>query len=502
MSGIRNRFTQEVVPISAERRNQSFDDQLAAGARVISLGDDVTQLVFSHLTLGECIVISHVCAYWRCLALADPFLWTELKGNAAIAQVLWARSGVMPVDATMMLTEDTITEVLTIIPQNLSRMVGLGVITRAAHSPPLMAWSEVLHILCQSAPLLERLHLERPDWWMRSPRPPIFPLRFRPSVHAPRLRTLAILNMVITNFSWLPSTLTSFAYGASGNGRILLTGPELHAILQCRSLENLWLSVVAGTISHAEIFAAGPASVSLKRLRLGPHWKGAALPLLDYIGHQSLQNIEFYDSLEFRPSSVLDSFQGHHMVIHPTTASRGDCNIVVSDSENRTRHIRATRLRLIAHYPSLWESLASLTLCGDTDALSDYWYPPVPRLGVLTLFYHRATAQRTLDPILLCKDDVPGGWDCPALHTLVFALASPSESGPDAQALKPINLPAKAVLRFVTDVLSSADVIRILVRGDGWRLTSEYGVLPSSFEIERMAEPIAAIEPDMVFRGF
>ncbi|KZV78714.1 hypothetical protein EXIGLDRAFT_847235, partial [Exidia glandulosa HHB12029] len=132
----------EVVVISAERGNLSHDKQLAAGARIVLLGEDVIRLVFHHLCLRDCITVSHLCVYWRWLAVGDPFLWTELNGNPAVIPVLWARSGAVPIHATLRIDEKTSAEVSTCLRENVSR------------------FKELLRLICQPVPYLKRLHLE------------------------------------------------------------------------------------------------------------------------------------------------------------------------------------------------------------------------------------------------------------------------------------------------------------------------------------------------------
>ncbi|KZV90743.1 hypothetical protein EXIGLDRAFT_770500 [Exidia glandulosa HHB12029] len=490
----------EVVVISAERGNLSHDQQLAAGARIVLLGQDVIRLVLHHLCLLDCITVSHVCVYWRCLAVGDPFLWTELNGNPAVIPVLWARSGAVPIHATLRIDEKTSAEVSTCLRENVSRFKGLAVIMRTWDNASSIAWTELLRLICQPVPYLKRLHLESPSQGGEFPVFPPAAFRFPNSAFG--LYELSIMNMRVTDFTRLPPTLTSFAYDYSPGGVVTFTLRDLDIIMQtCPALQELWVSVDGFHLSPPEFDAAGTPPITLKRLSLGYGSFFGILRTLEYLGHAGFEHLDVYDDLDFPVHAILRDFQAKDIVVYRPTWSYGQCDVLASDSTDRTRCVRATTLQNISGYPRLWESITALTLCGDLVKPLNHPPPTVIHLERLVLFYHRGTVRRTLETIEPWRQG-SDPWCCPKLRALEFALAA----GSSYMQLQPITLLGEALLRFVSEELSSANLTRVLVRGpaNGWRVQTtpeQSASYPFSLESDHTAYEVRSA-PGTGFEGF
>ncbi|KZV78712.1 hypothetical protein EXIGLDRAFT_847230 [Exidia glandulosa HHB12029] len=195
----------EVVVISPERRDRSYAAQLASGAGIVALGDDVTRMVFELLPFSSCIASSHVCAYWRALAVSDPLLWTVLDGDPALIPVLWARAGPdTAIDVCLDSGESSLEDVVSCISNNLQRMTGLRVLVPNTDVQPA-EWTNVLNTLSRPAPRMRQLHLAAPS---TEPYMSCSLARLGPMRH---LQELALLRTDGLDFTLLPATLTSFA---------------------------------------------------------------------------------------------------------------------------------------------------------------------------------------------------------------------------------------------------------------------------------------------------
>ncbi|KZV90746.1 hypothetical protein EXIGLDRAFT_113359 [Exidia glandulosa HHB12029] len=73
-------------------------------------------MVFGKLLLRDCVAVSHICAYWRWLAVNDPLLWTALAGSHARIPVLYARVGsTTAIDVQLDLRGDALDDIVSCI---------------------------------------------------------------------------------------------------------------------------------------------------------------------------------------------------------------------------------------------------------------------------------------------------------------------------------------------------------------------------------------------------
>ncbi|KZV90769.1 hypothetical protein EXIGLDRAFT_837599 [Exidia glandulosa HHB12029] len=428
------RFT-EVVVVSAARRIMSYDAQLAAGARVVTLGVDVTRLVFRLLSLKMCVVVSHVCAYWRWVAAGDPLLWTTLNGSPVALPVMWARAGsTTHIDVRISFRGSMGADVSPCIIEHLSRMTSLKVFARGAEALPKpdLLWNDVLQALCRPAPRLIRLLLEGPRW--RNPQTPteIFPS-------------------------------TAFAFMSSLRQISLLQLKEFKLGRTIRGGYNTW--------------------------RIIPR-------VLNYLEAARMDHVNVCHLGDEPVLGILNDFVVHTMSLLPTTFYRGTCDLLVVDLDGRLRRIRGANFERLDNFPGLWQSLATLTVCGDLTNPLPRPPPPTPSLQLLRIFFRRGRYPRTQDNITLWKTG-DESWQCPALTTVEFALTFPLSNQPTVQ---PITMPLRAARHLVTAELASSRVTSVIVTGRDLTISSEPGERCSfSLRVDKQDYYISVVDTALGF---
>ncbi|KZV78713.1 hypothetical protein EXIGLDRAFT_847233 [Exidia glandulosa HHB12029] len=415
---------EEAVVICSKRRALSYDTQLVARAHIVTLGDDVKRMVFGKLLLRDCVAVSHICAYWRWLAVNDPLLWTALAGSPARIPVLYARIGsTTAIDVQLDFRRDALDDIVSCISGYFDRMKSIRLITEDGRRVRAAVWRRVLDLLSSPGQSLQRLHLQNGDFI-----PPTFALAARGTTS--RLRELVLLGILIPDFSLLPATLVSFAYGSpTCDCNVQLAFRDLQTILRtCPALKDLWLSV-ALPVKFAEIDCAHPPTVQLHRLWLNVMSDTTVTQqLLNFMTCRNMHHVDVCHFEDDLVHEVMQNLEGHVISILPSTMWDDNvCDIVATDSGDRSRYIRGAELEQMRTYPLLWSSLVSLTMCGDIKDRLEHPPPHSPCLQSLRLLYHpisdlRATA-RTIDPVQPWKLD-NSDWQCPNLHTVEFALSS------------------------------------------------------------------------------
>lgn len=493
--------------VSAARRIASYDAQLAADAWVVKLGIDVTRLVFRLLSLEMCVVVSHVCAYWRWVAVGDPLLWTTLNGSPVALPVMWARAGLTThIDVRISFRGSMGEDVSSCIIEHLSRMTSLKALARGAEALPKpdRLWNDVLQALCRPAPRLIRLLLEGPRWRNPQTATEIFPSTAFAFMSS--LRQLSLLQVAVSDFTLLPPTLTSFAYGDPGGGSVIhLTFADLRNILEtCSSLRRLRLCVDLD-ILHPELDEAPPVPQQLKEFKLGRTIRGGyntwrIIPrVLNYLEAARMDHVNVCHLGDEPVLGILNDFVAHTMSLLPTTFYRGTCDLLVVDLEGRLRRIRGANFERLDNFPGLWQSLATLTVCGDLTNPLPRPPPPTPSLQLLRIFFRRGRYPRTQDNITLWKTG-DESWQCPALTTVEFALAFPLANQPTVQ---PITMPFRAVRHLVTGELASSRVTSVIVTRRDLTISSEPGERCSfSLQVDKRDHYISVVDTALGFDEF
>ncbi|KZV83938.1 hypothetical protein EXIGLDRAFT_777074 [Exidia glandulosa HHB12029] len=338
---------------------------------------------------------------------------------------------------------------------------------------------------------------------------PAFTLAARESTS--RLRELVLLGIVMPDLSLLPPALISLAYGGpTFETKVVFTFRDLRTIFRtCPALKNLWLCV-DWRGSAAELHNTAPTTVQLHQL--GLRIISNATVTQHLLNFMTSRNIRHVDVCHFEGDPVHDllpNFQGQSISILPTTMYWGmdDCDIVVTDPNARSRYIRGADFEHIRTYPLLWSSLVSLTICGDMSNRLERRPPHAPCLQRLRLLYHPISDRRairrtisTIEPWKLAN----GGWQCPNLHTVEFALVlSRSPYARPEKLIRPLLLPSSAVLKFVTGELSHSPITHVIVYGDNIRIESEADEeLPFTLSCDTSDSGIQVLWTDMVFDGF
>ncbi|KZV90770.1 hypothetical protein EXIGLDRAFT_694405 [Exidia glandulosa HHB12029] len=399
--------------ISAERRNLSWDSQLARRRRARC---DVTRIVFKYLHVKDCIGVSHVCAYWRWLAINDPLLWTVLDGQSAFVPVLWARTGSeISVDVNMNLSEDTLGDVAWCIATHFTHMTSLTARRLDRDSESRMtSWAPLLDALSQPKPAsalrLARLELDLSKATADEVRGlPLFPMgAFAPMS---RLRELALIRTSTTSHQRRPNS------------------------------ESLpW---VCGLVSA-----------------------GLTESILDYFMCQDMHSVAVSSHWDRPMFNFLSDFHAQHMYIRATDDIA--CDLLVMDAGRRRRHVHTIASERLGIYPALWSSLILLTVCNENYAIKRP-EAPTPHLKSLTLYYRRRSCEQTIDQIFLWRpldlSGPPVSWSCHTLQTVTFAVANQLDHE-EGWPLKPITLLSSAILDLVTCELANSNVSRVIIAGD------------------------------------
>ncbi|KZV99637.1 hypothetical protein EXIGLDRAFT_831371 [Exidia glandulosa HHB12029] len=498
---------EEVVIINAKRGNHSRDTQLAAGAFIIALGDDVTRLVFHRLPISGRISASHVCAFWRWLAVGDPLLWTTLHGPRTVIPVLWSRAGSAPVDVWLNFLESAIDDILSCLSAHLSRMRSLNITTRG-YEVDVEDWQRILDALCQPAPSLSRLHLEGPydPTCVRG----VFPsAALQPRGTASRIQKLALIRTAGLDFSLLPPTLTHLALGDTSWCECRLTFRELQTLLrQCPGLRDLWLNVQAD-MSYAELDKASRPPLALRKLTLALDMD-TELPLtqrvLEYLAHDGIHFVDVYNAESDPAHGIFHDVQASSMSIQIAKYFVSHCaDVTVTDTSNRLRRVSAANYLELRQSPRLWDTLTTLTVYGDPVKQLARPPPPVPRLVTLRVFWSRNRLYRTIDSIAPWRLIHEGLWQCPALRVLELAVGTPAGQHEERRSQAgPVVIILSTILHFVARELSSGDVERVILRG-GFNVLLNLGTheqIPFELRTDLSPVTIPRLDTDPVFNGF
>ncbi|KZV90745.1 hypothetical protein EXIGLDRAFT_837586 [Exidia glandulosa HHB12029] len=494
----------EVAVISTERRNLSQDAQLAAGARVVALGDDVTLLIFHSLRLSDRITVSHVCAFWRALALGDPLLWTPAlhSRRSSAFPLLWSRTAPVAIEVNLDIAPvKGPRNALTCLSHDISRITKLTITASAYISVP--EWTPVFETLCQPARALTHLRIEGQssglEYWT------IPSAAFLDGGAASRLQELVLHRVTISDFSVLPTTLRSLTYEPD------ISVPEVYALLrQCSRLQCLWVNISLDAFPDHQ--PTPPPPLQLQRLILCPDEFDAEFlqPVLDHLRVlECVHAIDLFNTYKYPLHGILRDFDAQEMTIQRTSKLEVDCDVTVIDSMTRFRRIRAANSYTLYHeFPMLWERLTTLTICGHL--FTAFERPPsVPRLELLRLFYPCDREERTVEDIYPWQSGWEGHtmdrWYCPSLRTVEFALATWPDDDSGRSGVEPIVLLSTAITNLVVDGLSRGSVRTVIVRGDGLRVQSgddEHRSQSFSLLFDTNPFSVSLFYTDPFFRGY
>ncbi|KZV90758.1 hypothetical protein EXIGLDRAFT_720075 [Exidia glandulosa HHB12029] len=350
---------------------------------------------------------------------------------------------------------------------------------------------------------------------------------------------LVLLRTIISDFTVLPATLTRFAYGDPSCSHVAhLTLLELEIILRtCPALKSLWLSVSMDLPPSGDDIDISPhPQLQLEELSLG--WTDATITqhLLDSLSVQSMRYVDVGDCETDPVHGVLQGFEGHTMSIFPSTSIINGGNRDEPCNLRRIRSVREADFMLVREYETLWSHLVSLTIYNDGD--EGYWNltrppPHMPCLQFLRMLYDPSSSWELSEWIEILEpwgrrsydyDDDDGGWQCPSLHTVEFAPAAyrdgrsydyddagsshyivkfapaVASQGPNIITIRP-----RHILEFVTRELSSANVSRVIFKGDGIRLEPDEELeLPFSLSYDPCDRTIHAVDRYgfLPFNGF